>query len=681
MSAPADAHVFHPNAYIRIGVDNQVTVVVASTEMGQGVLTSIPQLVAEELEADWRSVRFELAPVDPAFNMPFFHAQLTGGSFSIRSFWEPMRRAGATAREMLITAAADTWKVDRTTCYAREGAVHNGRGKRLTYGQLAAKAARVSVPVTVTLKDSKDFNILGQTKRRLDTPAKINGTAEYGLDAQVPGLLTAVIARSPVLGAKVLSVDASSALAVPGVQHVVRIDSGVAVIADGYWPAKLGRDALKISWSASDMASLSSSSIRKAMLERLEEPGVVARNDGDIDAAHAATTIDAVYEVPYLAHACMEPMNCTAWITETGADIWVGTQGPGPTRTLVSKLTGFSEAQVQVHSRLLGGGFGRRYTPGSDFLVDAVQASKAIGAPVKVVYAREDDMRAQYYRPASVLRISGGLDKAGNLLSLRARVACSSITKVSGWGPAGDMTHLDSSTVEGLEGWPYSTPHVRIEWAPYEPGVVIWYWRSVGPSQNTFFVECFIDELAHAAGKDPFEYRRSLLAGHPRLLAVLELAAQKSDWGKPLPSGWARGIAVVEGFGSFVAEVVEVSLNTDGTPKVRRVVCVIDCGMTVNPGIIVRQMQGGVIFGLSAALYGEITIKDGRIEQGNFNDYPVVRMNEAPPIDVHIVPSSEKPGGVGEASTPPLAPALANALFVLTGKRVRRLPLKSLDLV
>jgi isoquinoline 1-oxidoreductase beta subunit len=581
---------------------------------------------------------------------------------------------------MLITAAANRWAVDRATCYARESAVHNSRGGHLTYGQLAVSAARLALPTDVTLKPDKDFKIVGQTKRRLDTPAKINGTAQYGIDTYVPGLLTAVIVRAPVLGAKVISVDARRALAIAGVRHVVQIDAGIAVVADGYWQAKQGREALDVRWGTSGLENLSSDSIREAMLKRLMEAGVIARNDGNIEAAKPATVIEAVYEVPYLAHACMEPMNCTASVTAGGVEIWVGTQGPGPTRALVAKLTGFNEAQVQVHSKLLGGGFGRRYTPDStDFEGAAVQTSRAIAAPVKVVYSREDDMRAQFYRPAAMLKISGGLDGAGNIVSLRARVTCSSITRVSGWGPAGDMNHLDSSTVEGLEGWPYMTGHVRVEWAPIEPGVKIWYWRSVGPSQNTFFAESFIDELAHAAGKDPFQYRRSILGGNPRLKAVLELAAQKSNWDESPGPGMARGIAVAEGFGSFVAEVVEASLEADGTPKVHRVVCAIDCGVAVNPGIIVRQMQGGVIFGLSAALHGAITVKDGRIEQGNFNDYPVVRMNEAPPIEVHIVPSSEKPGGVGEAGTPTIAPALTNALFALTGKRARRLPLKPQD--
>ncbi len=672
-----DGGLFKPNAFIRIGTDEQVHIVVSMAEMGQGVVTSLPQLVAEELDAAWEQVHFELAPVDPVYNNPAFGMQGTGGSSSVRAFWLPMREAGASARQMLLWAAAQTWGVDAASCRTSQGAVYHSSGKRLTYGQLAAKAAQAPVPPDVKvikLKEPKDFRVIGQSKKRLDSPSKVNGTAQFGLDVRIPGALTAVIAHAPVLGAKVADFDASKAQAVPGVRHIVPLDGGVAVVADGYWAAKQGRDALIVHWSASDKAALSSESVRAAMLQRLEQPGLVARSDGDVSAAKPAQTLTALYEAPYLAHACMEPMNCTASVTADGVEIWAPTQASGVNRAVVSQVTGLKPEQISVHATLLGGGFGRRF--GQDFIVSAVLISKAVAAPVHLIYSREDDMRGQFYRPASVLRIEGGLDAIGKPLSLRARVACSSVMQASGMGP---KTGMDTTSVEGLHEWPYETANVQVEWMQFEPGIGVWFWRSVGNSQNGFYAESFIDEMAHAAGKDPFEYRRELLAKHPRHRAVLELAARKAGWGTPLPAGRARGIAVCQSFGSYVAEVVEVSLRPDGTPQLHRVVCAVDCGMTVNPGIVTRQMQSAIIFGLSAALHGEITFKDGGVVQGNFDGYPVVRMNEAPPIEVHIVASTENPSGVGEPGTPPLAPALANALFALTGKRARRLPLRAED--
>ncbi|MBS0395258.1 MAG: xanthine dehydrogenase family protein molybdopterin-binding subunit [Proteobacteria bacterium] len=671
----AGAGPFQPNAFIRIGSDNVVTLIVSMAEMGQGVLTSLPQLLAEELEADWRHVRFEQAPVDPAYNNPMFQMQGTGGSTSVRAFWDPLRKAGAAAREMLITAAAEQWGVDRATCRAREGAVHHKSGKHLSYGELAARAAQLPVPAEPPLKDPKDFRILGQPLKRLDSPQKVNGSARFGLDVTVPGQLTAVVAQPPVLGARVASVDSSRALAVKGVRHVVQIDSGVAVVADGFWAAKTGRDALAVQWDLGDKATLSSGGIRTAMLERLKSDGMVARHEGDPGAAQSARTHEATYEAPYLAHACMEPMNCTASVTADGIDVWAPTQASGVNRMVIAKVTGVAPEKIRVTTTMLGGGFGRRF--GQDFVIAAVQTSKAVSAPVKLVYTREDDMRGQFYRPASIARLRAGLDAAGRPVVFDARIACSSISAVSGMG---DPNAIDEAAVEGVRDWPYATPNVHVDWARHEPGVGVWYWRSVGNSQNTFFAESFIDELAHAAGQDPYEYRRSLLDKHPRHRAVLERVAHEAGWGKPLPKGHARGIAVAESFNSYVAEVVEVSLRPDGTPRVHRVVCAVDCGMMVNPGIVRRQAQSAVIFALSAALHGEITVEGGRIQQKNFDDYPVVRMDEAPPIEVHLVASTEKPTGIGEPATPPLAPALANALFALTGKRVRRLPIRPGDL-
>ena len=667
--AEAATAAFQPSAFIRITPDNVVTVIVGLSEMGQGVLTAIPMLVAEELEADWAKIRIEQAPADPAFANPIFKVQATGGSTSVRGHWEPMRKAGATAREMLIAAAADTWKVDSSTCHAESGAVIHASGKKLTYGQLANRAATMPVPAEVTLKDPKDFKLLGKGAKRLDSPGKVNGTAQFGMDVRLSGMLTAVVARSPVAGGKVASFSADKTKPMPGVKHVVQIDSGIAVVANGYWAAKQGRDALEIKWIEGANAALSSADISKAMSESADKGGVVARKDGDVSAATAAKKLEAVYEVPYLAHACMEPMNCTAWVKPDSVEIWTGTQAQGISQTVLSKVAGVKPEQVKVNTMLLGGGFGRRF--GQDFAVDAVLISKAVGGPVKLIYSREDDMKGHFYRPAAQVKFRGGLDAAGHPVMYSARVSCSSVFQAAGFPLTND---LDQTAVEGLKEWPYDCPNVQVEWSRYEPGIGVWFWRSVGHSQNFFFSESFIDEMAVAAGKDPFEYRRGLLTQRPRHRAALELAASKAGWGSPLAAGRARGIAVCESFGSMVAEVAEVSL-VDGKVKVHRVVCAVDCGMTVNPDIVRRQMESAIIFGLSAALYGKITIKDGRVEQSNFHDYPVVRMNETPQVEVHIVPSGEKPGGVGEPGTPPIAPALCNALFALTGKRIRTLPI------
>ena len=667
--AEAATAAFQPSAFIRITPDNVVTVIVGLSEMGQGVLTAIPMLVAEELEADWAKIRIEQAPADPAFANPIFKVQATGGSTSVRGHWEPMRKAGATAREMLIAAAADTWKVDSSTCHAESGAVIHASGKKLTYGQLANRAATMPVPAEVTLKDPKDFKLLGKGAKRLDSPGKVNGTAQFGMDVRLSGMLTAVVARSPVAGGKVASFSADKTKPMPGVKHVVQIDSGIAVVANGYWAAKQGRDALEIKWIEGANAALSSADISKAMSESADKGGVVARKDGDVSAATAAKKLEAVYEVPYLAHACMEPMNCTAWVKPDSVEIWTGTQAQGINQTVLSKVAGVKPEQVKVNTMLLGGGFGRRF--GQDFAVDAVLISKAVGGPVKLIYSREDDMKGHFYRPAAQVKFRGGLDAAGHPVMYSARVSCSSVFQAAGFPLTND---LDQTAVEGLKEWPYDCPNVQVEWSRYEPGIGVWFWRSVGHSQNFFFSESFIDEMAVAAGKDPFEYRRGLLTQRPRHRAALELAASKAGWGSPLAAGRARGIAVCESFGSMVAEVAEVSL-VDGKVKVHRVVCAVDCGMTVNPDIVRRQMESAIIFGLSAALYGKITIKDGRVEQSNFHDYPVVRMNETPQVEVHIVPSGEKPGGVGEPGTPPIAPALCNALFALTGKRIRTLPI------
>ncbi|HKI64385.1 MAG TPA: xanthine dehydrogenase family protein molybdopterin-binding subunit [Burkholderiales bacterium] len=663
---------FKPNAFLRVASNGRVTVVCGLSEMGQGVLTAIPMLVAEELDADWTKVSVEQAPADKAYANPMFGIQATGGSTSVRGHWEPMRKAGAAAREMLVAAAAAAWKAKPEDCRTHKGVVIHKRGRRLSYGRLVARASKLSVPAEPKLKDPRDFIILGRDLKRLDTPPKVNGSAKFGLDVRLRGMLTAVLTRPPVLGGKTLSFDDSKARAIPGVKQVLQTPHGVAVLADGYWAAKKGRDVLEIKWDDGPNVGLSSDVVSRTLTDATTQEGKVARNDGDFAAAKPARTLDVIYEAPYLAHACMEPMNCTAWVKPGSVEIWAGTQAPGPTKAIVANVAGVDPGKVKVHTMYLGGGFGRRFAP--DFTIDATILSKMSGQPVKLIYSREDDMRAYYYRPASVTRFTAGLDAGGNPVSFRARVASPSIMAASGSmkiPPSG----IDKFALEGIEDLPYDIPNLRVEYSRQEPGVQVWFWRSVGHSQNIFFSESLIDEMAHAAGKDPFEYRRALLGKQPRYKGVLELAAAKAAWGSPLPAGVQRGIAVAQSFGSYVAEVAEVSVGDDGQVKLQRVVAAVDCGMTVNPEIIRRQIESAIVYGLTAALYGRITLKDGKVEQGNFDSYPVLRINEMPKVEVHIVPSVEKPGGIGEPGLPALAPAVTGAIFAATGKRVRSLPI------
>ena len=660
------------SAYLRIGPDNRITVVCGLSEMGQGVHTAIPMLIAEELEADWSRIAVEQAGVDKAFNNPIFGMQATGGSTSVRGHWEPMRKAGAAAREMLIAAAAESWKVNPAECRAEKGVVIHKSGKKLSYGRLANRAAKQPVPANPRLKNAKAFKLLGHGLKRLDTPPKVNGKAKFGLDVYLPGMLTAVMARPPVPGGKAVAVNDAKAKAVPGVRQVIQVPMGVAVLAEGYWAAKQGRDALEIQWDRGALATLSSDGVSKMLAEKAAAGGAVARNEGDAKSAAAAKTLSAQYEAPYLAHACMEPMNCTAWVKPDEVEIWAGTQSQGPSQGILSQVAGVVPSKVKVNTMYLGGGFGRRFAP--DFTIAATLLSKISGKPVKLVYTREDDMQAYFYRPASVTRFSGGVDAAGKAVSFSASVASPSIMAGSGFmkiPPNG----VDGMAVEGIEDCPYDIPNLRVEYARAEPGVQVWFWRSVGHSQNIFFIESFIDEMAASAGKDPFEFRRDLLGKQPRYKGVLELAAGKAGWGKPLPAGVHRGIAVAQSFGSYVAEVAEVSVGADGAVKVHRVVCAVDCGMTVNPVIVQRQIESAVVFGLTAALYGKITFKDGRVEQANFDSYPLLRIEEMPKVEVHIVPSSEACGGIGEPGTPPIAPAVTNAIFAATGKRIRSLPI------
>ena len=668
--------VFVPNAFLRIAPDGAITIVVNKSEMGQGVYTSLPQILAEELDADWAGIHVEAAPVNPAYNHTEWGVQGTGGSTSIRTSWKQFAHAGATARAMLVTAAAEMWKVDPATCRTEKGnVIHDETGRRASYGQLAKKAGSLKPPRDVPLKDPKSYKLIGKPVSRLDTPEKTNGKAVFGIDVMVPGMLTALVARSPVFGGKVKSFNADKAKIMPGVKNVVHIDSGIAVIADSFWSANLGRNALEIMWDEGPLANLDSKVQREEYTRMARKPGVVATQRGDAAAAiaKAATKIEAVYEGPYLAHAPMEPLNCVVHIHPEGCDIWTGTQMQTTDRDAAAKVLGLSPERVRLHTTYLGGGFGRRAVQDSHFVKEAAQVAKAAKAPVKVIWTREDDIRGGYYRPAVYSALFAGLDDKGVPLAWQQSIVSQSILKGT---PSGSemKNDPDPTQVEGAADSPYGIPNFLVDYHMAPAGVPVLWWRSVGHSFTAFAKEGFIDELAHAANADPYHYRRLLLGKHPRQQAVLDLVAEKAGWGKPSAPGTSQGIAIHESFGSIVAQVAEVSVSPASRVRVHRVVCVIDCGRIVNPDTIAAQMESSVVFGLSAALHGAITFKDGRVEQSNFLDYPILRIQEMPVVEIHIVPSKEEPGGVGEPGVPPIAPAVANAIFAATGKRVRRLP-------
>jgi isoquinoline 1-oxidoreductase beta subunit len=673
-SAPAGDDAFAPNAWVRIAADGMITAVVASSEMGQGVMTAIPMLLAEELDADWQTIQAEFAPAGEAYTNPIIGQQLTGGSTAVRGYWTPVREAGAAARMMLLAAAAQRWGVAENACSARDGAiVHAASGRRLGYGELAAEAAEQPVPAAVFLKEPGEFSLLGTRQKRLDTPAKCDGSAIFAQDIKRPNMLTAVVQRCPVFGGTRKGFAAEQAKQVKGVVDVLALgDDAVAVVADGWWPAEQARGKLQIDWDFAGNGALSSAEISKRF-EQAVDDGLSATDEGDVAGAlsDAPQVLEATYEVPYLAHACMEPMSCVAEIGDAGCDVWVGTQAQTRTQNTAMEITGLPRAQVRVHTLFLGGGFGRRSE--QDFVRDAVTLAQQTGRPVKVIWSREDDIRHDYYRPATYNRLAAALDDAGKPLAWRHRIAGPSIrarssqeTRASG---------MDPTSVEGAANLPYAIANREVTYAMVNPPVPVGYWRSVGSSQNAFVTEAFFDEVARAGGRDPYELRRELLADEPRHRGVLELAATKAGWGEPLPEGRARGIAVAKSFGSYCAQVAEVEL--DGTTvKVRRVVCAIDCGQIVNPAIIEAQMESGIAYGLNATLNGEITIANGRVQQGNFDDYPLLGIGEMPAIEVHIVATDASPGGVGEPGTPPIAPAVANAVLALTGKPVRRLPIR-----
>jgi len=676
--AAAATAVFAPDAFIRIDADGKVTMVMPQVEMGQGTYTSIPMLIAEELEVELATVQLEHAPPnDKLYANPLIGFQATGGSTSVRGFWEPLRRAGATARNMLISAAADTWGVAASDCRAEKGVVtHAASGRKLGYGELAAKAAGLPVPEKVALKDPKDFTLIGTPAKRLDTPAKVNGTAMFGIDTRLPGMKIAAVAISPVFGGKLAKADDSKALAVKGVRQVVKLDDAVAVVADHMGAAKKGIEALEITWDEGANAKLSTGDILQQLESAAATPGVVGAKEGDVEKAiaGAAKKIEANYHMPFLAHAAMEPMNCTVHVTKDSCEVWVGTQVATRAQATAAEVTGLPPEKVQVHNHLLGGGFGRRLD--IDGVTLAVRIAKQVEGPVKVVWTREEDIQHDIYRPFYYGRLTAGLDATGAPVAWHHRVVGSSI--LARWYPPAFKDGLDSDAVEGAAG-PYGFPNVLVDYVRQEPpaGLFTGWWRGVGITHNAFIVEGFIDELAAAAGKDPVDYRGALLAKSPRAKAVLDLVAAKSGWGEKLPAGSGRGVSLLFGFGSYIAEVAEVTVDKDGQVQVKRVTCAVDCGQVVNPDTIKAQMEGGIIFGLSAALYGEITLKDGRVEQSNFDSYQVVRIDQAPQVEVHIVQSGEAPGGIGEPGTAAIAPAVVNAIFAATGKRLRKLPIDS----
>ncbi len=681
-AAAATSGSFEPNAFIRIGSDGSVTLTMPQVEMGQGTYTSMSMLIAEELEVALSQVRLEHAPPDiKRYGNPLLAGdQITGGSTSIRAFWEPMRQAGAAARVMLISAAAKRWQVDPSACHAEQGeVVHTASGRRIKYGALAADAARMPVPEKVALKRPEEFKLIGTPAKRLDTPAKVNGKAVYGIDVRPPGLKIATLAQSPVFGGRLKSVDETAARSVKGVRQVVRLDDAVAVVADHMGAAKKGLAALVIEWDNGPNAALGTEDIARALEQGTLGAGAVAQNVGDIDKAIAGATtkIDAIYQVPFLAHAAMEPMNCTVHVRKDGCEVWVGTQVVARAQATAAKTTGLPLDKVVVHNHLIGGGFGRRLE--IDGVARAVQIAMQVDGPVKVIWSREEDLQHDMYRPYFVDRMSAGLDEGGMPVAWSHRFAGSSI--LARFLPQAFNNGLDSDTTDGAINLPYALPNFRVEYLRMEPqGIPTAFWRSVGPSHNVFVVESFIDELAAAAKKDPVDYRLALLAGSPRAKAVLRLAAEKADWGRPLPKGRGRGVATQFVFGTYLAEVAEVEVSKDGEVRVQRVVCAVDCGLIVNPDTVQAQVQSAVVFGISAALFGKITLKDGRVEQTNFDTYRALRMSETPPIEVHIVRNTEAPGGMGEPGTSAIVPAVMNAIFAATGRRLRKLPADPLEL-
>ena len=688
-TANVEAAPFTPNAFIRIGADNSVTVIVKHLEMGQGVYTGLPTLIAEELDADWAQIRVEGAPANTGlYKNLILLLQVTAKTTSMANSYQQMRMAGATARAMLVSAAAALWKVAEAEITVSKGVVsHRSSGRKATFGELSALAAQVPVPETAKLKEPKDFLYIGKADKsitRKDGPDKLNGSALYTIDVKQPGMLTALVAHPPLFGATVKSFDASKAKAIVGVIDVIQIPTGVAVLAKGFWPAKKGRDALDIEWDTAVANTLGSAEILDQYRALAKTPGAMVRSEGDAEKALAGASkrLSASFEFPYLAHAAMEPMDCAIALNETGCDLWNGEQFQTMTLLKVSSTLGLKLDQVKINMLYAGGSFGRRANPRADYQAEAAHIAKAIvgRAPVKLLWTREDDMRAGFYRPLNYHTLEAGLDDKGNLVAWHHRIVGQSILAETPLEKVLLQNGNDPFSMEGADDMPYRSPNVMVDLHTPKIGVPVLWWRSVGHTHTTFSIETFMDELAEAAQKDPVEFRRNLITDNPRLLNVLNIAAEKSGWGKPMPKGRGRGIALHKSFNSYVAEVAEVTISKSGELKVDKVICVVDCGLAVNPQIIKAQMQGGIGFGLSAAVRGAITLKDGVVQQSNFHDYEPLRMKEMPPVEVHIVPSSEAPTGVGEPGVPPIAPAVCNAIYMVTKKRIRSLPINQHDL-
>jgi isoquinoline 1-oxidoreductase subunit beta len=665
---------FAPNAFIRIDPAGKTTLVMPQVEMGQGVYTSVAMILAEELDADYQQVVLEHAPPnDKLYGNPVFGIQVTGNSNSIRAFWKPLREAGAAARAMLIEAAAQQWKVDPASCTAADGQVrHIGSGRKAGFGTLAGAASRLAPPKNPPLKDPKNFTLIGKSLKRLDTPHKVDGGVVYGIDVMLPGMKFATLAASPVFGGKVDHVDPGPANRIPGVRKVVVLDDMVAVVGDHMWAAKQGLQALDIAWNEGPNAGVSSAEIWRDLRKASEGSGAVAKNAGDIDKALSqGEKYEAAYELPFLAHATMEPLNCTVQLKADSCEIWLGTQVISRVQGTVAKLTGLPVEKVTVHNHLIGGGFGRRLEP--DMALSAVRVAQHLdGEPVKVVWTREEDIQHDVYRPAYRDTIAATLS-GGKVAAFKYKVTGSSV--IARWLPPAFQNGIDIDAIDCAVDMPYDIAHLHVEYVRAEPPAVpTGFWRGVGPNNNVFAIECFMDELARKAGKDPIAFRRAMLGKSPRLLAALDLVAEKSNWGQSLPARTGRGVAVQPAFGSFIATVVEAEVDAKGEVRLRRVTSAVDTGIAVNPDTIVAQLQGGLIFGLTAALYGEVTVKNGRVQQSNFNDYRMLRIDQVPPIEVYVIKSGEAPGGIGETGATAGPPALRNAIYAATGIALRRLP-------
>jgi isoquinoline 1-oxidoreductase beta subunit len=665
---------FAPNAFIRIDHSGKTTLVMPQAEMGQGVYTAIPMILAEELDADFAQVVLKHGPPnDKLYGNPIFGVQVTGNSNSIRAFWKPLRDAGASARAMLVQAAAQQWQVDPASCSASNGKVtHAASGRILGYGDLVDAASSVPVPQNPPLKDPKDFTLIGKPLKRLDTPDKTNGNAVYGIDAMLPGMKFATIAASPVFGGKIAHVDDSAAKTIPGVQQVIVLDDLVAVVGDHMWAAKKGLDALVVTWNEGANAQINSNDIWEDLRAASKKDGVVAKSRGDVaKGLSQGDRFEGEYELPFLAHATMEPMNCTVHVTADACEVWVGTQVQTRAQSAAADAAGLPTDKVTLHNHLLGGGFGRRLE--ADMVASAVRVAKQVDGPLKVVWTREEDIQHDIYRPVYRDTISASLLE-GRIAAWKYRVTGSSI--MARWAPSIFQNGIDIDAVDSAVDMPYDIPNLQVEYVRAEPPAVpTGFWRGVGPNNNVFATECFMDELARKAGKDPIEFRRGMLGNNPRLKAALDLVAEKSGWGQPLPARVGRGVCAQPSFASFIATVVEAEVDNQGEVHLRRVTSAVDTGIAVNPDIIMAQLQGGLIFGLTAALYGEITIHKGRVRQSNFNDYRMLRIDQVPKIEVHVIKSGEDPGGIGETGCTAGPPALRNAIYAATGVALRRLPI------